>query len=117
MRETDLETRESALNKRENDLKAQLAAEAKQEAEARARREAQAKRAAEDKAKQEARLKKEAQQRAAVSALIRAGDLSAKNRNYAEALQKYGQAYRILPSEEIAVRRANARRALEETRR
>jgi hypothetical protein len=46
--------------------------------------------------------------------LVTAGDKLAKNKDYAGALQKYNQAYQIFPSEEIKVRRDNARRASSE---
>ena len=110
--EADLKTREEALARRtaEFDLKEQArteqeAAKEVEQAE-RAEREAQTRRA----------RNLRAQRARASAALVREGDLLARDRRYAEALEKYEQAYRMSPSEDIKVRSDNARRFAEAVR-
>jgi hypothetical protein len=101
-READLKTREDAIAEREPKLDAQVGAQVQQDIETKARQESEAQR--------------KRQQRTRAMALVTAGDSFAKDRNYAEALQRYEQAYRLFRSEEIEVRRDNARRALAESK-
>ena len=124
--EAGLKAQGDAMNRREADAKARSDLMDKNEADLIAREEALNKRIAEfnrqedvrrleaakarqvEQNKQETELK-EQRNRSAAAALVRSGDLLAKDRNYAEALKKYEQAYRITPTEEIKVRCDNAR--------
>ena len=111
--ETDIKAKSESVDKREADLRAQDEALAARSDESRLKEEAQAELEM-DKAKQERDLR--ARRRARAAGLVRSGDSLAKDKNYSGALEKYEQAYKIYPSEEINIRRYNARRAAEETK-
>jgi hypothetical protein len=115
-REAALDARNEDLTKREAGLKASEDAIAERETKLDAQVGAQVQQDTETKARQEAEARRKKQQIAQAAALVNAGDSFAKNRNYAEALQRYEQAYRLFRSEEIEVRCDNARRALGESK-
>jgi Skp family chaperone for outer membrane proteins len=132
-REANIRAKENMLGELEASLRRKLDLLREQEADLKAREETLAKRVAELGLREPAQAEFEAvrlqhehrarqdrefrarRNAAAAAELVGEGDLLAKDREYAKALEKYEQAYKIAPSEEIEVRRDNARHAAKAT--